>query len=296
MVVKMQLDELYREITQRSLGVYSWREQIRIKNGKVAIAGVGCTGGMDAYILTRMGIGKLRLIDFEENEISNMNRQPMATYSTIGIPKVYAAKEICKNLNPCVEVDPINAKITEKNVEELIKGYDVVLQCTDSVVARIITVRAAQRLGIPAVVMTGQPPFRSFVSTIMPNSPTYESLFRIDFMIGKTFAENPKLENMVNRLKYKRAIHAAKLGAGWGWSEKYQKREVGWGITPERAYLTSVFQSHETLTLLMGKPPKAIAPRAYVSDLNGLEEFGHPESLVAVLEPPNGKNWDYRAF
>lgn len=292
----MKQDSLYWQIAQRSFGVYSREEQARIKNGKVAIVGVGCDGGMDAYILARMGIGKLGLIDFDVNELSNMNRQPMATYSTVGIPKVYAAKSICRDLNPCVEVDAINAKITEDNAEALLNGYDVILQCTDSVVARIITVRAAKKLGIPTVVMTGQPPFRSFASTILPDGPTYENLFGIDFMQGRSFSENPKLEQRVSELKYERAKHASELGGAKGWLERYKKGEIGWGITPERAYLTSVYQSHEALRLLIGKTPQAVAPRAYVSDLNGLVEFGHPESLVAILEPPNGRNWDFRVF
>ncbi|MBW2974406.1 ThiF family adenylyltransferase [Candidatus Woesearchaeota archaeon] len=292
----MKQDELYWEIAQRGFGVYSQEDQTRIKNGKVAIVGVGCDGGMNAYILTRMGVGKLGLIDFDINELSNMNRQPMATYLSIGIPKVYAAKAICKNLNPTVEVDAINEKITEENAEELLRGYDVVLQCTDSVVARIVTARAAKRLGIPVVVMTGQPPFRSFVSTIMPDGPTYEGLFRIDFMAGKTFAENPKLKERINKLKYERARHASEYRAAEGWQERYENGEVGWGITPERAYLTSVHQSHEALRLLTGKTPNAIAPVAYISDLNGLGEFGHPGSLVMILKPTNGVNWDYRMF
>ena len=225
-----------------------------------------------------------------------MNRQPMATHSTRGIPKVYAAKAIIQDLNPTVEVEAIDAKLTEENAEELLKGVDVALQGMDSMVGRIIFHRAAIALGIPSITMTGQPPFRSFVSTIMPDGPTYEELFSIDFMIGKTFMNNPELEGKVNQLRYERAEHAAKCGGSPGWLERYKAGEIGWGITPERAYLTSVYQCHEALAILTGRKPKAIAPKAYVSDLDWLGEFGHPESLAAILNPPNGKNWDYRMF
>lgn len=292
----MEQDELYWDIVQRTLGVYSREEQTRIKNGKVAIVGVGCDGGMDAYVLARMGIGKLGLIDFDINELSNMNRQPMATYSTVGIPKVYAAKTIIQDLNPVVEVDAINEKLTEKNGNELLKNYDVVLQCTDSMVARITSVRSARNSKVPIIIMSGQPPFRSIVSTIMPDGPTYEELFGIGFMIGETFTGNPELEDRVNQLKYQRAEHTAQFPASKGWLQRYREGTEGWGITPERAYLTSIYQCHEALAILTGRTPKAIAPKAYVSDLNGLEEFGHPKSLVAILGPPNGKNWDFRMF
>ena len=290
------MNNLYSEITQRNFGVYLREEQEKIKNSKIAIVGVGCDGGMDAYILARMGVGNLRLIDFDTNELSNMNRQPMATYSSRGLPKVYAAKSIIQDLNPTLEIESINAKLTEDNAEELLKGCDVALQGMDSMVGRIIFHRAAKKLGIPSITMTGQPPFRSFVSTIMPDGLTYEELFGIDFMIGKIFKDNPELEENVKNLKYERAEHSAKLSGQKDWLEKYKQGNAGWGITPERAYLTSVYQCHEALAILTGRNPKAIATKAYISDLNSLEEFGYPESLVAILEPLNGKNWDYRMF
>lgn len=292
----MENKELYWQIAHRSFGVYSLEEQDKIKKGKVAIVGVGCDGGMDAYILARMGIGELRLIDFDINEMSNMNRQPMATFSTIGIPKVYAAKMILKDINPTVKLDAINTKLTEDNALQLLKGYDVLIQGMDSLAGRIIFHRAAKELGTPAITMTGQPPFRNFVSTIMSDGPTYEELFGIDFAIGKKFKEHSELDKAVENLKYERGEHAAKRGNSPGWIEQFKAGKVGWGITPERAYLTSVYQCHEAIALITGRKPKAVAPKAYVSDLNGLGEFGHPESLVAILNPPNGKNWDYRMF
>lgn len=287
---------LYRQITRRNLGVYSRKEQEKIVGGVVAIIGVGCVGGMAAYILARMGIGRLVLVDFDVNELSNLNRQAMATYTTLGIPKVYAAKTIIKDVNPTIEVRAINERIDEDNAEKILSEADVVLQCTDSIIARIITVRACKKLRIPCIIMTGQPPYKSIVSTIMPDGPNYEELFGIDFVRGRKFIDTPQLAEKVRNLKYERAEHAARFQASKEWLERYTKGEVGWGITPERAYMTSVYQVHEALALITGRTPKAVAPKAYVSDLNGLGEFGKPDSLVAVMEPPNGRNWDYRWF
>jgi molybdopterin/thiamine biosynthesis adenylyltransferase len=289
-------DSIYWQIAQRNLGVYSREEQQKLREGKVAIVGVGCDGGMDAYILARMGIGKLGLIDFDRNELSNLNRQPMATFSTIGQPKVLAAAQIIKDLNPTTEVVPIDQKLTEENAEDLIKGFDVVLQGMDSIVGRIIAHRAALKRLIPSVAMTGQPPFRSIVSTLMPNGPNYEELFGIEFVRNKLFRDHPEMAEQIENLKMERAEHASRQHASAGWLERYKVGQEGWGITPERAYITSIFQCHEAIALLVGRTPKAIAPKAYVSDLNGLSEFGKDDSLVAIMNPPNGKNWDYRAF
>lgn len=289
-------EELYQQIAHRSFGVYTKEEQEKIRKARIAIVGVGCDGGMDAYILARIGIGELRLVDFDINEISNMNRQPMATFSTIEIPKVYAAKMILKDINPTVKVDAVNAKLTENNAAQLLQGYDVLLQGMDSMAGRIIFHRAAKELGTPTITMTGQLPFRCFVSTIMPDGPTYEELFGINFAVGKKFGEHPGLERAVEDLRYERAEYAAKRGSSPGWLEQFKAGKVGWGITPERAYLTSIHQCHEAISLITGRKPNAVAPKAYVSDLNGLEEFGYPESLAAILNPPNGRNWDYRMF
>lgn len=288
-------DQLYWAIAQRTFGVYSRTEQNRIKNATVAIVGVGCDGGMSAYILARMGIGELILIDFDVNELSNLNRQPMATYSTIGIPKVYAGKTIIKDLNPTVNVEAINEPLDEDNAKRHLQEADVVIQCTDSITARIITVRACQQLNTPCVIMTGQPPFRGFASTIMPDGPNYEDLFGLDFVKGKKFKNNPRLEEQVRALKKERARHASKQAAA-GWLTRYLIGTAGWSITPERSYTTAVYQTHEALAVITGRKPKAIAPKAYISDLNGLLEFGRPDCIVAILKPTNEVSWDYRLF
>ncbi|VVB54128.1 SAMP-activating enzyme E1 [uncultured archaeon] len=290
------LSQVYDKLTQRNLGVYNKIEQKKIRAASVAIIGVGCDGGMDAYILARMGVGKLVLVDFDVNELSNLNRQPMSTFSTLGLPKVLAAKAILHDMNPLVKVEAVNKAVEEDNAEKIVKKADVVLQCTDSMVARIVTVRACIKAKKPCIVMTGQPPFRSFVSTILSPGPSYEELFNIGFVKGKLFKGNPKLVGKVRGLKRERALHANKLRASEGWLQKYLMAEAGWGITPERAYLTSVYQVHEALALITGRSPKAVAPRAFVSDLNGLSEFGRPDVIAALLDPPNGRWWDYRMF
>jgi len=287
----------YHESTQRSFGVYSREEQERIRHGRVAIVGVGCDGGMDAYILARMGIGHLTLIDFDVNEASNLNRQPAAFKDAMGEKKVYTARREFSRFNPETEIDAIDAKLTEENAKTLLQGHDIVIQGMDSMVGRIVFHRAAKELGIPAVTMTGQPPYRSFVSTIMPDGPTYEELFGIDFVVGKTLTGNQGLEEEINELKYERAAHAANAGGSEGWLEQYHRGKIGWGITPERAYITSVNQVRETVDLLIGKPSKAPAPRARIYDESGLKEFGLSENIqMAILDPPNEKNWDFRWF
>jgi molybdopterin/thiamine biosynthesis adenylyltransferase len=287
----------YQKIVQRNYGVYSKSDQKKLRSAKITIVGIGCDGGMDAYILSRMGIGHLKLIDFDINEISNLNRQPAAFYDAIGEKKVKVAKKEFSRFNPYIKIEAVDAKLTEDNAADLLKGCDVCIQGMDSIVGRIIFHRAAKKLKIPAVTMTGQPPYRNFISTLLPNGPTYEDLFGINFVVGKNFKNHPALEEKIEKLKYKRGEHVVLKTGLKKWIEDYKRNIVGWSVTPERAYLTSVYQVNEAIRIIIGKKPQAIAPKAIISDINGLEEFGLSRDIkVAVLSPSNGKNWDYRLF
>ncbi len=106
-----------------------------------------------------------------------------------------------------------------------------------------------------------------------------------------------QLVKRLEKIKYERAEHAAKRSAAKGWLKEYGAGKAGWPITPERAYITSVFQCNEALRIIIGKAPQAAAPKAIVSDINGLEEFGLGKNILsAILTPPNGKSWDFRWF
>src|SRR3989338_430378 len=285
----------YDEITQRNFGVYSKEDQKKLRSARITIVGVGCDGGMDAYILARMGIGHIKLIDFDVNEYSNLNRQPASFYDSIGKKKVEVAKIEFSRFNPFIEIEAVDAKLTEENAENLLKGSDVCIQGMDSMLGRIIFHRATKKLGIPAVTMTGQPPYRNFISTLLPSGPTYEELFGINFVIGKSLT--PEIIKQIETLKYERGKHAASRSTLKDWIKEYKEEKAGWGITPERAYITSVFQVNEVVRIILGKTPQAVAPRAIISDIDGLEEFGlNNDVKVTVLTPPNKKNWDYKLF
>lgn len=283
-------DKIYWEIVQRNYGVYSKKDQDKIRQAKVTIVGIGCDGGIATLELARIGVGHLSLIDFDTYETSNLNRQPMASLSVIGEKKVIVAEEIIRDINPTIEVKICDKRLNEDNAYEELKNSDLVLQCVDDMPTRIILHRAAKALKTPAVTMTGQPPFRAFVSTIMPDGPLYEELFNISYCKGKQFKNNPDLVEKINNLKYSRAEMADKNGASPGWLNDYQTENVGWGITPERAYITGTLQVHEALRLILGKKPLASAPKAIIIDLNNLP------NIISIKECPNDIFWDYKQF
>jgi molybdopterin/thiamine biosynthesis adenylyltransferase len=283
----------YEMIVQRNYGVMSRQQQDRVRNARVAIVGVGCDGGLAAAILVRMGIGHLTLVDFDTVEASNLNRQPLFGVSDIGRKKVIAASDVLRDYNPRVNIRYVDTRVTEDSNDTL-GGHDVVLQCVDNYLARVAVHRVGMALGIPVVSMTGQPPYRAHVSTFMARGPAYEEVFSLP-SLGKPLTE--KMRKELDRLKWDRARHADQHGATPGWASAFIHRRkgwggrpVGWGITPERAYITATVQAHEAVRLVTGRRVLAPAPKAIVIDLS------HPPRLVTIESPADGKHWDYRKY
>jgi sulfur carrier protein ThiS adenylyltransferase len=102
----------------------------KIKSSVVGIAGLGGLGSSIAIALTRVGIGKLILVDFDVVEPSNLNRQQYF-YHQIGLPKVEALKENLLKINPYVKLLIHHEKLDRNNVEEIFKEAMVVVEAFD---------------------------------------------------------------------------------------------------------------------------------------------------------------------
>lgn len=283
----------YQSVVQRNYGVYSSEQQEMISKGRAAIVGIGCDGGIAAVILARVGVGQITLIDHDVVETSNLNRQPLCTLSTLGEKKVDAAKDFLRDYNPNTEISAVNHCVTVTSHKKL-DEHDVIIQCVDNFAGRIAVHRVARELGIPVVSMTGQPPYRSHVSTFFPEGPEYEDVWGLP-SLGKPLTGD--IIDTLEKLKFERARNADKCQASKGWADDFiaQKKgwggeKVGWGITPERAYITATLQAHEALRIITYREVLAAAPKAIVTDL-----LCGP-NLVTVGAPSNGEHWDYREF
>ncbi|WML44830.1 sulfur carrier protein ThiS adenylyltransferase ThiF [Neobacillus sp. PS3-40] len=102
----------------------------KLKEGKVAIAGLGGLGSNIAIMLARIGVGQLLLVDFDVVEPSNLNRQSYYV-SHLGLPKTVALKNQIEQINPFIKIKSENVKITEKNVKDLFNGYDIICEAFD---------------------------------------------------------------------------------------------------------------------------------------------------------------------
>ena len=96
----------------------------KLQNASVTIVGVGGVGGEVAVLLARAGVGRLRLIDFDVVDETNINRQTVAYTNTVGKKKTDVLAEIIKKINPNCLVEAISKRLTKENVGELLGDAD----------------------------------------------------------------------------------------------------------------------------------------------------------------------------
>jgi molybdopterin/thiamine biosynthesis adenylyltransferase len=151
--------------------------QARIANAKVFIVGAGGLGCPVGYYLTAAGVGTIALVDNDNVEISNLQRQIAHSVNTIGMPKVESAKRTFEGLNPDVNVIALRQRISKDDIIDLIKDYDVVVDGSDNFPTRYL-VNDACFMAKKPLVSGAILRFEGQVTTIMPgDGPCYRCLF-----------------------------------------------------------------------------------------------------------------------
>ncbi len=128
----------------------------KLKNARVAVFGVGGVGGHVVEALARSGVGALDLIDNDTVALSNLNRQIIATHSTVGRNKVDVAKERVLDINPeCKVVTNCCFFLPETADEFDFHEYDYVVDAIDTVTGKLEIIRRATEAGVPVISSMG---------------------------------------------------------------------------------------------------------------------------------------------
>jgi molybdopterin/thiamine biosynthesis adenylyltransferase len=135
-----------RQIMIEGFGI---KGQERLKKAKVVIAGAGGLGSIISIYLTTAGVGRIRLIDHDRVELSNLNRQILYVDKDIGKRKAEVAKERLESLNKEVLIEAIKETITEDNVFKLVDGYDLIVDAMDNFPVRFMLNKIAVQKKIP---------------------------------------------------------------------------------------------------------------------------------------------------
>jgi len=169
-----ELDRYSRQIMLEEIG---YQGQLKLKQSKVCVVGVGGLGNPITARLAAMGVGKIRIVDRDVIELSNLHRQTMFNEDDVGQVKVEIAAKKLRKLNPDIIIEELPVSINDYTAFDAVDGCDVVIDALDSVNARYSLNKACIEKKIPfvtgaAVGVTGQ----SF--TILPNeSACYHCLF-----------------------------------------------------------------------------------------------------------------------
>jgi len=152
--------------------------QQKLLDAKVLLLGAGGLGSPTALYLAAAGVGTLGIVDDDEVDLSNLQRQVIHNSERIGTPKVDSAEQSIRALNPDVTVVKYPVRIDASNIVEIIGGYDVVVDGVDNFPTRYLLNDASVRLQIP-VVSASILGFDGQLSVFKPyDGPCYRCLFR----------------------------------------------------------------------------------------------------------------------
>jgi adenylyltransferase/sulfurtransferase len=143
-----ELEHYSRQIVLKDFGI---KAQRKLKKAKICIVGAGGLGSPISIQLASMGVGHIRIIDRDIVETSNLQRQHLYSIDQVGLPKVEAAAHRLNKINPFINVEPIPMSLTHKNAQNLLKGFDVVVDGLDAMTPRYAINRACQKNGTPYV-------------------------------------------------------------------------------------------------------------------------------------------------
>ena len=169
-----ELDRYSRQVMLEEIG---YQGQLKLRNAKICVVGVGGLGNPITTRLVAMGVGKIRIVDRDVIELSNLHRQTMFNEDDVGQIKVEVAAKKLQKLNSDVEIEALPISVNDYNVLDAVEGCDIVIDALDSVNARYSLNKACIKNNIPfvtgaAVGVSGQ------VFTIIPNqSACYHCMF-----------------------------------------------------------------------------------------------------------------------
>ena len=128
----------------------------KLQNKRVTIIGIGAVGSYALEALTRAGVGNIRIVDYDRINTSNINRQLLALDSTIGIPKVLAAKKRILDINPNCNVETYETFVHHENLDEILNNKpDMVIDSIDSVSAKVALIVTAHKMGLNLITSMG---------------------------------------------------------------------------------------------------------------------------------------------
>ncbi|WP_415281026.1 ThiF family adenylyltransferase [Candidatus Nitrososphaera sp. FF02] len=161
-------EELQRYSRQVMLEEIGFEGMEKLRAAKVCVVGAGGIGNPVLNQLVGIGVGKIRVVDRDVIEVTNLHRQHLYTDEDIGRVKVEAAADRLRRMNSTVEIEPVPTSVTKYTAENIVQGFDLVIDALDSVDARYALNDACIKHNIP-LIYAGALGMLGSVTTIIPN-------------------------------------------------------------------------------------------------------------------------------
>ena len=145
----MMLSDAEKKRYSRQILFFGEDGQEKLKRTCVFIAGAGGLGSVISIYMAAAGFGKIRIVDCDAVELSNLNRQILHSNADVGRPKAMSAYETLTGINPEIEVEALVETISEDNIHQLLQGSHLIMDAMDNFPVRYLLNRAALRRKIP---------------------------------------------------------------------------------------------------------------------------------------------------
>ena len=170
----------YRSAFDRNIGWLTTPEQHRLREKRVAIAGLGGVGGFHLLTLARLGVGRFKIADLDHFELPNFNRQAGAMVSTLGQPKVDVLAAMVRDINPDCELEIYPAGVHADNLDPFFASVDVYVDGLDAFAfearERVFAHCAERRIPATTVAPLGM---SAALLNFLPGGMTFEEYFQL---------------------------------------------------------------------------------------------------------------------
>jgi molybdopterin/thiamine biosynthesis adenylyltransferase len=266
----------YEELTRRNEGFLDREEQQRLRGSSVFVCGVGGMGGSAVETLTRAGVGRIGIADFDVFEATNLNRQVFACTRTLGRAKTEATEEALTEINPHLRVERFGREWSDQ-LDEILGRYDLVVNGMDDLRASLALYRAARSHGVTVVDAFVSP--EPSVNVVRPDDPRPEEWlgFPTTGVPANEVTESQLACSLLHELSYVAAVS--------GGLERLPETLLGEMLRGERprcsfapmVVISGNLMASEAVAVLLGRPSGAGYRGYFLDPWSGrVERPGNP--------------------
>lgn len=257
-------NKFYQEMVDRNIGVISPQEQERLRNTCIAVGGCGGMGGLSAEQIVRLGVGHVKIADFDKFETHNLSRQCCSTTRTVGQHKAKVLSRYLKDINPELKIDVFEDGVQAENAEEFTDGAAAIIDGIDysCLYNKVMLARSARKRNLCVVdasaiafgvsILVFGPKTRSLEEYVgLPAAASREAIEKHKIPLGK-FA--PHLPSYID------PIAAIRVASG-------KIKNIPNIIMPQ--HLGTAIGVSEAVLMVLGrvKEPPGPNPRVFIIDL-----------------------------